>query len=71
MPSVDPAAVIESIETALATTPAGLVEYQVDGQRFKIDRGQALRELEYWRRRQTTAAGTRSMFRTIDLSGGL
>lgn len=69
--AVTPSEMVESIETALSTTPAGTVEVQVDGQRVKWDRGQALRELEYWRKRAAVADGKKKPYRTIDLSGGL
>lgn len=65
-----PAEMVTSIESALASSPAGTVEVQVDGQRVRWDRRQALDELEYWRRRNAIVTG-RSIARTIDLSGGL
>jgi hypothetical protein len=59
---------VTAIETALAATPAGVVEVQHDGTRTKWDRAQAIQELEYWRRRAAAAAG-KSITRSIDLSG--
>lgn len=58
---------ITTIETALASN-AGVVEVLVDGQRVKWDRAQAVRELEYWRRRVQEEAGQRPRISTINLS---
>lgn len=60
---------VTAIETALQDSP-GVVEIQTpDGTRVKYDRGQALSELQYWKRQQQIAANTRQKVKQIDLGG--
>jgi hypothetical protein len=62
-----PAEMVTTLEAAIAATPAGTAEIEVDGRRVRYDRQQLVNELEYWRRRAAAADGTRPRCATINL----
>lgn len=63
------AEMVSAIKTALASTPATTVEIEIDGQRVKYDRKQALEEVRFWEREAAKEAGTRPRVASIKLTG--
>lgn len=59
---------VEALTTALASN-VGVVEVQVDGQRVKYDRKQALEELQFWQSQCNRAEGKRPIAGQIRLDG--
>lgn len=59
---------VEALTTALASN-VGVVEVQVDGQRVKYDRKQALEELRFWQSQANRAEGKRPIAGQIRLDG--
>ena len=55
------------LETALAANPL-VDQVTVDGQTVKYNRAQAMRELEFWRKKVAKEGG-KSRFRSINISG--
>lgn len=59
---------VEALTTALASN-VGVVEVQVDGQRVKYDRKQALEELQFWQNQCNREDGKRPITGQIRLDG--
>lgn len=68
-PTVTAAEMVTAIRAALLATPVGVVSVTVDGETTVWNRRQAMEELEMWERRVAREAGTRPLFRRVNLSG--
>ena len=66
MPSPTPSEMVETLETALQNN-AGVVSVTVDGTTVRYDRAQAMKELDYWRRRAARQQGRRPRVSSISL----
>ena len=68
--SVTPVQMVKMLEEALEANPL-VAQVTVDGQTVRYDRAGALKELEYWRTKLATEAGTgtRLRFRGVNIGG--
>ncbi|MEM1213835.1 MAG: hypothetical protein AAGI68_16220 [Planctomycetota bacterium] len=61
---------VSQIQTALASSPAGVVEVSVDGEVVKWNRSQAISELRFWEAKVARETSKRRIVRPVNLSGG-